>query len=688
MNEWYRNRYRRCCIDMHITADDPAFMTEFDAETYADMVALSQAQSIVLYSHSHAGLCFFPTKVGKMHPNLQGRDILREAIDACHARDISAAVYFSLVYDTYAYRANPDWRIILVDGTGAGDHARYGVCCPNSEGYRAYVRGLVEELCTNYEFEGIRFDMTFWPTICYCPHCRARFAKEVGGELPEVVNWEDPTWAAFQHKREEWLVEFAAMATATVHKFKPGASVEHQASTYPHNWRFGVTVPLSYQNTFLQGDFYGDAMQGSVARKLFYNLTANRPGAFETSIGVTLNNYTALKSQDLLNCKAHAALADASAFLFIDSIEPTGKLNPAVYERMGRVFSQSKRYEPYLGGELCQDVGIFLSTESKCDFADNGKRVDDPHLSNRIPHVEGVLGVARALIDEHLPFGVITKKSLADLAQHKLVVLPNVLRMDEEEAAAVREYVRNGGCLYASRFTSLIDKEGQRRPDFLLADVFGVHYAGETKENFTYIRPDGEGSEALFDGYTAQYPLGLHCKQIQLEAEPGVQVLGKLTLPYTDPADPVHFASIHNNPPGIATDRPALVVNQFGKGRVIYAAGDLESSDTAHKVFSNLARQLMSSFSIEAEAPKAVELTMFHQPDNRRFIVNVLNFQKDLPNIPVDGIRARVRLDGKTVTCVQLLPDETPQPFEVKDGYVEFGVPRLDTFHMLALEYA
>jgi uncharacterized lipoprotein YddW (UPF0748 family) len=63
-----------------------------------------------------------------------------------------------------------EWRIINVNGQDSrkkmlGRVARYGVCCPNSPGYRKFVSSQIEELCTNYDFEGVFFDMTFWPTI-------------------------------------------------------------------------------------------------------------------------------------------------------------------------------------------------------------------------------------------------------------------------------------------------------------------------------------------------------------------------------------------------------------------------------------------------------------------------------------------------------------------------------------------
>lgn len=684
--KWYQSAYRRNVVDMHITDWNEKFLSEFDSKEYVKMLILSQVKSAVVYAHSHVGLCNYPTKVGHTHQGFKGRNILGEVIELCHQSRIDAVVYFSLIFDSWAYQNNPDWRIIGVDGKGAAENRRYGVCCPNSP-YRDYAAAHTEEICKNFNFEGIRFDMTFWPTVCYCPHCKKRFAEETGGgKIPEVINWKDPLWVSFQRKREEWLIDFARLLTSTVKRIKPGVSVEHQASTYQQGWRLGVTEGLTEQNDFLQGDFYGDALQGSFVRKLFHNLSKNLPYGFETSFSPSLQNHTANKSKELLRAKTYASLADGGAFIFIDAIDPVGTLNKVVYERMGEIFDETKEYEKYLGGNLCQDVAVYLSTESKFDFADNGKTVDAPNLSTKMPHVDGALNVCKSLISSHIPFGVVTKKNLDGLSRHQLLVLPNILMIDKEEVEALENYVHSGGNLYASKYTSLISKDGIRKDDFLLADLFGVSYLGETKESFTYMAPV-EGENHLFSGYSQKYPLGLEGSQVMIEAKKDVKVLGKIVLPYTDPKDTNRYASIHSNPPGINTDYPAIVLNQFGKGKAIYVTGDLENSDLHRKIFINLIKLLTNSFSFEAKAPQPVEITAFHQEDKRRFIINLINFQKELPNIPVDGIKVKMRLDEKSAQRLVVLPEEKELDYKIKNDYAEFTVPRLETFLMLALDY-
>src|SRR5262249_28392001 len=155
----------------------------------------------------------------------------------CHKHDIAVVVYTSLIFDRWAADAHPDWRMVTYAGKPQGEGGRHGVLCPNSP-YREYVRAFVEEICANFDFEGIRFDMTFWPSLCFCQHCQKRFDAEVGGEIPRKIDWLDPRWVAFARRREAWLADFASIPTDAVRKLKPSATVEHQSSTYPLNWQF------------------------------------------------------------------------------------------------------------------------------------------------------------------------------------------------------------------------------------------------------------------------------------------------------------------------------------------------------------------------------------------------------------------------------------------------------------------
>lgn len=690
--KWFQRSYRRNLVDIHISDWDERFLSKFDPKEYVDMMALAGVTGVMMYSSSCIGHCNYPTKVGHMHRGLKGRDILGEVINLCHQRGLDVIMYYLVVDTKCGYEDPPDWRMIDAEGKETDEGSRYGCRCINSP-YRDFALAQIEELCRNYEFEGIFIDMILWPVrpetgigVCYCPYCRKRYAKEVGGEPPKIINWQDPKWVRFQRKREEWLEEFVCLVTSTIKKLKPEASVELNSSVYPScGWLPGVTERLARHNDYLGGDFYGGHTEQSFVCKLFYNLTENMPFEFMTSRCSNLRDHTTMKSKELLKAQVYSALANNGAFLFIDAIDPVGTLSKDVYKELGEVFGETKGYEKYLGGKLCQDFAVYFSFESKISFEDNGKKVTEASLSTP----RGPICATKSLLNEHIPFGVITKKNLKDLSSYQVIILPNLLMIDEEEVKALKKFVNSGGNLYASKYTSLLTKDGEKKSDFLLSDLFGVSYVGETKEEATYISPTKEGKD-IFLPYSAEYPLTIFGSQVKVKAKKGAKVLATVTLPYTDPKDVHRFASIHSNPPGISTDYPSVVLNEYGKGKVLYVAADLEAAkQEPHRlVFTNLIKMFSSKpLSFETDAPKSVEITLFHQEEKKRYLVNLLNFQAELPNIPVEGIKLRIRLDKKEPKKLINLPEEKELAYESKKGYVEFISPRLETFLMLALDY-
>ena len=293
--------------------------------------------------------------------------------------------------------------------------------------------------------------------------------------------------------------------------------------------------------------------------------------------------------------------------------------------------------------------------------------------------------VTRALGSHHLPFAVITRGSLGRLSDHKVLILPNVNMMDDAEADAIRRWVREGGCLLATGWTSLVDTKGRLRDDFALGDVFGVSLK---KPSWTawphYVAPTAEG-EADFGDFSTLYPAFARTTGQEVALRPGsrAKVLATTTLVWPA-ADGTKFSSIHSNPPWQPTGRPEILGNEFGNGKVIYCASPIETIDAMGDTLVRLVRRLRGGFSFEAEAPAAVELTLFHQPELHRYRLTLVNFQKDLPNIPVESIPVRLRLPEK-VHRVVLLPGDRTIPHTEKDGAVSFTVPRLETLAMLAV---
>lgn len=678
---WFSDSYRRNLIDMHIEDWDESFLSKFDPKAYVSLLKKAKVQSAMIYANSHVGYCYWPTASGHMHNGLKGRDTLGELIELCHSEGMDVVVYYSLIFNNWAHDQNPSWRMVnsegITDSDRPGRLARKRKCCPNSLEYRDFIETQVKELCDAYDFEGIFFDMTYWPYICYCESCKQRYSKEVGGEMPTVADWKDPNWIRFQKKREEWLREFAAFATNVARRYKPGVTVEHNSAVLVHPWTLGTTLGLTESNDYIGGDLYGGFLQQSFVCKLFRNITPNQPFEYMTSrCDPSLSDHTTLKSKEALMLHACLALAHGGAFLFIDAIEPDGSLNPKVYETMGEVFGETSQYEPYLGGSMLEDVAVYYSLDSKMTIDKDYKQGIAGPLS--YPHIDAALGATRILRENHIPFGVISRCNLKDTQAYKVIVLPDVAFLSDEEADAIREYVKNGGALFASG----------RSGAGVLADVLGVDERGETEENTTYVTPNQNGG-ALLPGIDPRFPLCVFSRQRVAEPCDQGEVMATITLPYTSPNDR-KFVSIHSNPPGRSTEHPAVVFRRYGKGQVIWTAAAIEAfeQEPHRRAFADMIKALIGSdVSVEADAPGVVEVIAFHQPDNRRYLVALINEQESLPAVPVHGARIRVHMGGNRPTKAYLIPDERPLSLILRGDYAEVEMPELEVLRMFVIEY-
>lgn len=690
MGKWFENSYRRNLVDMHIEDWDDSFLSKFDPAQYVEFLKKSRVKSAEVYANSHLGHCYWPTRTGHMHNGLKGRDIFGEVLERCHSEGIDFVTYYSLIYNNWAYEQNPSWRIMDGEGKASRErfepptftNGRYGVCCPNS-GYREFAVRQIEELCSNYKFEGMFFDMTFWPKPCYCKSCKARFKKETGNDIPVIVDWNDPIWLEYQRKREEWMSEFAVLATNTVKMILPECTVNHNTSPQMlFSWYFAPSIGVMNACDYLGGDVYSDFLHQSFISKFYYNTSRNLPYEFYTSrCEPNLNlDHTAMKPKELLMVNNYLSLAHKGAFVFIDAIDPVGTLNPDVYETMGEIFGESQKYEPYIGGEMMSDVAVYYSVNSKMDIHEKLKNPSNPWIASKnMPHMNAALGGCRILKDNHVPFTVIGINNIKDLSKYQILVLPEVLVFSEEEADTVREYVKSGGSLYASGHL----------PSSLLDDIFGIERMGETTENVTYMAPTERGAN-LMAGISRQHPLTVNTRQLTVKAFDKDSVMATVTLPYTNPEDYSKFVSIHSNPPGKETSYPSLIFRNYGKGKVIWSAASFEAIDRKphEKLFMNIIRELATRpFGFKADFPPCIEMVLYNQPDKNRYVVHFINEQEKLPPLKATGLKTRVRTDKVDVTEVSVLPGGKKLEFRTTGKYTEFILPELYIFEMVEVKY-
>ena len=675
--KWYTNCYRRNLVDMHIEDWDESFLSKFDPEAYVANLKRAHIQAPMIYLQSHVGHCYWPTETGHMHSAFRGReDMMKRLVDLCHSEGMYVVGYYSLIYNTVEEDNHPEWRIVSHDdGTSSRQcGGRYGFCCPSNPAYVAFVKAQIAEMAAYFNPDGIFYDMTFWPRVCQCEHCKARYLREsgrtelLGGRLP-AIDWNDPAWLEFHAMRVRWMGEFAQIVTEETRRLIPGVSVEHN---YANAVAGGIllcnTELVNEQCDYTGGDLYGDLYNHSFTAKYYYNITKNQPFEYMTvRCDRSLPVHTNSKTEEHLAVEVMLTAAHHGASFIIDAIDPVGTLDPRVYDRIGRVFQRQMPYEPYFRGEMVRELGVYYSNLGRYNTRE--QRFDNKTCS---------VALTRTLIEENFAVGIVADTLTGQMDRYRMVFAPHLAATNDRIRADLLTYVQNGGVLYLS---------GAEDPA-LLKLLLGAELVRYTEENAVYMAPTAVG-QRYFGQFTPDYPFPTEISLPVLDVR-DVTVLATMTLPYTKPTER-RFASIHSNPPGIPTDIPALIEKRIGQGTVIWSAAPIEND--GRRAQKGIIRALIEGhididlLTVRSNAPRQVELVTFR--GEGELLISAVDLLCTDELLPVPGFTVAVR--GEMPRQITRLGGrdgvDTAVSFTYKDGRAVFDVENLVMFAMYRIEW-
>lgn len=675
MKKWYEGIYRRQLTDMHINDTDELFLSKFNADEYYENLVRAKIQSPMIYLQSHVGLCNYPTATARTHKRFaEGENEIKRLIAKCKAGGMRVVGYYSLIFNNCAIEMHPEWEMKYRDGTTWRDHGqRYGLCCPNNTDYREFVKVQIDELAREFKnIDGLFFDMPYWEVACQCDACRERFSREVGSELPQNMDWYDPVWRKYVRARQDWMVDFVQFVRAYTERVMPWVTVEfNYAAVIGCDWLGGSTEGINAESEFTGGDLYGDLYSHSFACKYYYGVTKNQPFEYMTCrCDKTLREHTITKPQATLEREILLTAAHHGASLIIDAIDPIGTLDSRVYDRVGRAFERQLPYEPYMDkGELYAEVAVYF--DSRTMFAEDG--------SDRY-NKTCAIGAVRRLAECHVPTAVVANGALDDLSGYRMVIAPSLRDFENDEPMKLIDYVRNGGTLYLSGAS-----DSRLMKAFFDARVVGKTY-GDTKRRpvqqgaRVYISPS-EGSEDIFGEFNVEYPLPLTYFLPLAEGAVG-DVKATITLPYAEPDDNAHFASIHSCPPWQSTEHPAYVERRFGKGKVIWCAAELEYDE--REAFKNVFKNIVLSNvqkKYDVSASPSVEAVIFE--GDGESLISLCDLRYDEYKRSAD-ITVRVVCAAPSAVCDCL--DGSSVPFEHDGKTLSFAVSMRD-FKMICVKY-
>lgn len=611
---------------MHVNDDRDEYLSRFDAEKYFVCLKKAHIQSPMIYLQSHTGLCNYPTKVAKTHAKMTGENNgVKQLVNLCKSHGLKVVGYYSLIFNNVATDFHLEWEMRYADGSTWRDKGqRYGLCCPNNAEYRAFVKENVKELADYFDnLDGIFYDMPYWEVPCRCDSCKKRFKEETGFDIPEKEDFNDEKWLLYVKKRQEWMVDFVRYVKNLSKELMPKVTAEFNfAAVIGCDWLGGSTEGINDECEFTGGDLYGDLYSHSFTAKYYYGITKNQPFEYMTCrCNKNLREHTVTKPQEMLNAEIMLTVAHHGATLNIDAINPDGTLDERVYEKVGKAFEKQMPYEEYMDkGELYADVAVYF--DSKTMF-------EEPYAKtyNKLCAVNA----HKTLVEKHIATAVIANGNTGDLGKYKMIIAPCLQDFDNDEPLKFIDYVKKGGVLYLS------GKSDKR----LMKEFFGAEFTGYTfgeskyahvykgyAEVQAYVAPTGDYKEIMSE-FNEKYPLPVTYKIPTYNLRGDVKA--KIVLPYTDPDDNKHFASVHSNPPGVRTDKPAIVEINYGKGKVIWTSALIENDERKNfkEIFANIVLRFVAP-KYEVKGSGYVESVIFE--DNDRVFVSFVNLEPSFEN--------------------------------------------------------
>ncbi len=491
---WYRTATR--WGQTNLVEIDP---TRYDADWWRQHWRRTRIHGVIVNAGGIVG--YYPSKFPLHHraETLGDRDLYGEIVKAAREEGLKviARMDSNRVAEDF-YRAHPDWICIDVDGKPYRQADKY-VTCINSTYYSEYLPQIMEEIIERSQPDG--FADNSWAgiprkNICYCQHCSQQFFAWSGVDLPRRHDWSDESyrlWIRWNFKRRTDLWELNNRVTT-----KAGGKDCH--------WMGMISGDvLNNCNRFID-------LRAILARSPIVMLDHQRRNGIDgfednTEVGKRLHEVGGWDKlipestpQYQLGSPAFrlASMPQAEVRLWSSS-GFAGGIQPW-WHHIGSMHEDRRQYrtaEPiFTWHEANQDilfnrqpeadVGVVWS-QTNHDFHGQDSANDRTMNPYR--------GVVRALDRAGITYLPVHADDIAKAAGRLAVlILPNLAAMSDEQVEAVRSFAAQGGSVISSSETSLYGEYGDRRRDFALADLFGVHSKGSSHGGREAANPDIETS--------------------------------------------------------------------------------------------------------------------------------------------------------------------------------------------------
>jgi hypothetical protein len=609
--DWYKSISRKIHGDFHTAGFIRGVGKSFNGDEYAGTLERAGVNSICVFAKGHHGYAYFNTKVGTRHPGLEF-DLMGEQIKACHARNIAVWIYYSIGIDELysSTQQEPDGR----------PNANVGKIkvATDTHYVKDYLWPMITESVRDYDIDGVFFDFPGDEAFVQ------QTIKLIKGIKPGVV-------VAYNHQWEKTREELKKLDVLEIESWRHKQTLYHWQ--YVARYARGAVPMTAMTIRFWKG--WGD--------------------------------FGGIADEAMLRYEVATGLANGCAITIGDHLHPFGRLDPAVYERIGRVFHEAMKVEPYVtDSESIPYVALLRQNEITCT----------------------------AMIDAGIHFSVID--TTQDLAPFAAVVVPDGSKIDAAYTAKLEQYVRRGGRILVT---------GKPTPE--LARLLGVRIAADAEPS--YIRVDAKvlPTPPATNLYTYE-------KVVVADAADTTQTLAPLVWPLNHGT--THESRRQSPPFDVVSGHAAVTLRKLDRGQAAYVAAPLFDIYAAwgytpmRQILSDVLQTMIPPAErlaqVESPAPLEVSLNrqsgrviihLVHCPQSRRTASSFREKggEEDFVNREpmIDGVPtirgAKLHLAESLVKGRKLRLLQTGAPLDVRDdkaGVLTVAVPDFEISAVLVAE--
>ncbi|MFQ6079738.1 MAG: alpha-L-fucosidase, partial [Thermodesulfobacteriota bacterium] len=530
---------------------------DYNAESTVQAFKDAGATGIAFYDKWHDGLIPHATRLTGFKTE---RDLVGDTIRAAKKCNMASVVVYSVGLDYNPQRRFLEWSCRDSEGNPLG------LAFPSDwksfhSPYRQYVIDQLVEIVREYgPLEGLFLDLFIQPSpyepLCRIIRPRPRVSHDAYTREAFRVRFGKPLEQATSEEIQDFVLEtlrdFLSEIREKVSEVQPDISF-----TWNGAGMNDIVQPKKAKLVDGQADWF--SMEGHTWQNIDYGARLARAADRPVEVGMLLNSswYVPMSNEAPPPAMSECEAIVRAATAWIHGANVFACVTPGhsgIYDDSGDL-----RLLRAIGGWLKDNRPWLVDTLA---YADIGILTGNPSPELRhIPMLAEIWEAShRAFKADAGPFspypGFTVARGLQDFAyftvrvggsfaghrfelnSYRMLVVPETALLDESTLQEVREYVRSGGNVLGFGHASLFDREGKKRANFGLSDVFGVKLVGTLP---------GYKQLALYpeSGLTSSMRLNPGALAVKATS-------GKVLAFWKNAGDP-----------------PAIVENRFGKGKSI-----------------------------------------------------------------------------------------------------------------------